>query len=887
MSRRKQIRKTLFGLLAFGLCPLALTAEMLYFKQPATVETRPLITASVWTNAAGATPASITAADELVISYGTTCEFQKSHTAVAAKLHIGAVDWSSSGSFRGYGNSAVIVDSLNVAWHNGQVSSRCWSCAQIQPWTVTVDGSENGAQHIWCYNKKQTGSNDTATYNVAWGLSGQLIGDANQIVSLKLVAGGCTSDPKNYIQQFPFVGDNTGWLGKLVVSDCANFVLGHANAAGSLDAARADAITLGTHARFAVWKEVTPNAARGITISGTDVRFLARTFPYGPYADCTDYTLMMPICGTYGFSKTGPGRVALGGAYSAGAIVVEEGTLEILASATMTAGTAITVKSGASLVGHQSLDALAITQEEGATVRRVADPIVVPFDNATTNATPAVLHDEIFTITNVACIVLSEAIALPQHDGFSCKVLTYAGNQTLSPEMFGDATEKTHGLPKTSFRIVSENGAQSVYLDVRPVVVSVADIPYQNGVNINGTDAVWSDSAVAHSDADYLFTHVYESYNGSANAAFNGDSLTLAEGVFSSAATANKFLLSDGGPIVISPPFKIKEGYSGSRAHRIAGKLHIEGSYGDTEALNFEATYSDPARATGDTLASVILEASLSGAGTLALTARRVKGLTGLAGDNSAYMGRITMAGRNEDTLSSGMRVRVNSAANFGGRLDEFKFDSLTMTSKAFLYPLNDVTLEDNVNRGLYVNGAGVECQEGITFESHWPLRLAGTFSKIGPGTLKIAGATTYGADGTGASGTMEVREGTLAILSDAAAAGLSLVFSNETTLAVGYGLEKGLTVAPTALAAGGAGGVVNLTVDSGSLPVPAPKSIAITVATLPSGSADISGLFRLPDRAGKYRSLSLVKKSVEVESVTYDQYVLEAEMSGMIISFR
>ena len=86
---------------------------------------------------------------------------------------------------------------------------------------------------------------------------------------------------------------------------------------------------------------------------------------------------------------------------------------------------------------------------------------------------------------------------------------------------------------------------------------------------------------------------------------------------------------------------------------------------------------------------------------------------------------------------------------------------------------------------------------------------------------------------------------------------------------------------------AGGAGGVVNLTVDSGSLPVPAPKSIAITVATLPSGSADISGLFRLPDRAGKYRSLSLVKKSVELESGTYDQYVLEAEMSGMIISFR
>ena len=239
------------------------------------------------------------------------------------------------------------------------------------------------------------------------------------------------------------------------------------------------------------------------------------------------------------------------------------------------------------------------------------------------------------------------------------------------------------------------------------------------------------------------------------------------------------------------------------------------------------------------------------------------------------------MAGRNDDTLSSGMRVRVNSAANFGGRLDEFRYDALTLYAKAFLYPLNDVTLENNVNRGLYVNGAGVECQEGITFESHWPLRLAGTFSKIGPGTLKIAGATTYGADGTGASGTMEVREGTLAILSDAAAAGLSLVFSNETALAVGYGLETGLTVTPTLAAADGQ---VNLTLDIDTVPVPRPDAISVTVATLPDGAADISGMFSLPRRVTPYGSFRLAAVSGAEGST---RYVLTANRTGTMLCFR
>ena len=866
-------KKSIISLLVLGFLAFVANAETLYFNSSATKVNNPFVTASVWTNAAGTTATAITASDELVVSYGDTCNFSGNMTCVASKLHLGEADGSHSAAIT---HTSGVLSGINLEWHNGKFQSSGFNKSNwIQPWTVTVDGSENGAQHLWCYNKKQS----LETYSIAWGISGTISGNANQVLTLKLIDGTCTSDPTGSIQQFPFSGNNTGWLGKFMVSDCANFVLGHANAAGSPSAVRSDAITLNDHARFAVQTGVTPNAARGITIGGTDVRIMARAFSSG-LTDCTDYTLNMPICGTYGFSKTGSGRVALGGAYTAGAIVVEEGTLEILGTATIAPGTAITVKSGATLISHQSLSALEISQEEGATVSRVIDPLVVPFDNATTSAAAIVLPDDFLALTNVVQFALSEAIAIPQHEARTFKIMTYSGSTTLMADMFYDASEKTFGLPKTSVSIVAEDGGQSVYLNMRPAVVSVADIPYDSSHNINGDASTWSDGATVRPGADYVFTNSYRSYNGKADVTFNGGSLTLSGDAFSSSAEMNNLVLADGSAVTVWPPMKFYQSYSGSRDHCLKGKICIPGNYGDSDKFNFETTYQDPSRVLdGNTRGSAYLEAELSGAGTLSVTALRQSGLNGLTGDNSAYKGRITMSGHDKDTLSSGMRVRVNSADNFGGTLDEFKFDALTLITNAFLYPMSDVSLADGRNRGLYVSGAGVECMEGVTFSCAWPLRLGGTFSKIGAGTLRLSGPISYGADGTESSGTMEVREGTLAVLSDAAVAGLSVVFSNETTLAVGYGLQTGLTVAPTVNA-----GVVNLTVDADSLPVPAPKSVAIAVATLPGGSADISGLFRLPGRAAKYRLFRLVKKSVEIESEPYDQYVLEADIPGVML---
>ena len=529
-----------------------------------------------------------------------------------------------------------------------------------------------------------------------------------------------------------------------------------------------------------------------------------------------------------------------------------------------------------------------MTQEEGANVKRIADTVEIEFDADAVTATPVELSDDFLAVADVVRFSLSQPIPLPQHEPAPIKIMTYKGEKTLTPEMFADLTGKTFGRPKTSVTVAAEDGVQSVYLNMRPVVVSVADITYAPNMNINGSAETWSDKKVPHEGADYVLTNKYSSYHGKANVKFEGDSLTLSCSEYDSAAADNLLLLTSEGPVTVYPPYTLIQGHSGSRNHNIRGKLFIHGEYDDETAFTFQSTYNDPNRIlSGSTRGSACLCADVSGAGTLKMTARRRTALSGLTGNNSAYKGRITMTGHNDDNLSSGMRVRVNHANNFGGELDEFKFDALTLSRYAFLYPLNDVAVPDNMNRGWYVNNAGVECQGGITFSCDWPLRINGKFCKIGAGTLRLGGPVSYGADGTGASGTMEVREGRLALLSDASAAGLSVVFSNGTTFAVGCGLGTGLTVAPSVLTDDGSAGKVALAFDEDSIPEDAGNSISAVVATLPAGNADIREMFNLSGRVSRYVSFSLEKKTVEIDSISCDVYELKGSIKGLTICIR
>ena len=841
--------------------------------------------ASAWTNSVGEYATVLGQEDVLVVSYDVICEWTASTTVFPAKeLRIGEEDASASALFY---HQAGGLKRANIVWNNGTIQSKCERKSQIQSWTVTVKGSEKGTEHLWCCDQIR---NDPY-YSVSHGVSGTFTGDANQEVKLKLLSAGCNSDPVGSIQLFPFSGTNINWLGKFTVSDCANYVIGQDDAAGSPDVPRDDAITLGSHARFMVASGVTPNSARGIKITGEDVRFLAQTFAPSTGIVCTNYTLNMPISGEYGFAKYGPGRVAIGGEYTAGAIVVQDGTLELLASATVKSGTQITVKSGATLVCHFPLSNLSILPAEGAVVRREVDVAVVPFDATTISATPVALDSDVFDVTNMLAFSLSEPVSLPQHETNEFKILTYSGNKTLSANMFMDKTGKNYGLPNTSLSIVSEDGVQSVWLKTYPVIVSLKNISSSaNKQTINGCETTWSDGLMPHTGADYLLTHRFTVYSSASKEAFTGSSLTFA-GTLNTQASP-KLILSNDGPITMWPTFTFKQSFYG-KDHVISGKLKVHGSYGDERnVFTFKSDYHEGTRKAEDEAetdcGSVSLSADLTGSGTLVLTSPKRVALNGLIGNNLGYTGRIiAYSGSKKDTLSDGMRIRINNASNLGGRLDEFKYDAVTLRDKAFLYPLNDVLLDSDVNRGLYVSDAGVECSSGTTFSCAWPVRLGGTFSKIGKGTLKLAGPISYGADGNGETGRMEVRDGCLSVLADAAVAGLSLVFSNETTFAVDCGLTTGITIAPSVLTADGSAGKVNLTFDEDRLPASPPERISATVATLPAGSDDIGSLFVLPHRVSRYTVFRLEKTTMEKDSVYYNVYELKANVRGTVICVR
>ena len=849
-------------------------------KAHATAKNKPFAVPSVWTNAAGEKASTLLATDTLIVMDGVQLNYS-GDMAAPAPLHLGAA---------GDGPVAVLHQSsgtltADLFWHNGQIETQQYNKNGGISGTVTVDGSEQGAAHVWCYNKVQK----TATYDMSWGLSASLSGDAQQVVQFLYAPGSITSEPVP-VQQLPVTGDNVEWLGQFTVSSYANFILGHANAAGPASVPRTDAIVLGDHARFAVPVGVTPNAARGISITGTDVRFLTQTYPYAlsGCGDCTDYTLNMPISGMAGFAKTGSGRVALGGAYTAGEIVVEEGTLEILGMASVAAATPILVKSGAHLVSHISLSKTALTVEEGGSFERVIDPFVVSFDSEQMTTTPCVLPDDIVELAQTIPFALSESIPLPQHDAHKLAVFTYDGADTLTPQMFVNETDKTCGLPKDEITVEGSVGAQTVYLNTRPVIVSRAKIPSQTGVNINGTAETWSDMTTVHLGADYLLTNGWVTYNGSANIPFAGDSLTIAGEDVNSKASVNLFETSTGEAIVLYPPFTTVQSNSGGRHHVYDGKFFLAGIYDSIDGFTFETTYQDPARQeTGNYRGSAELRADLTGEGALFVKANRVIGLSCLTGDNGSYRGRIVVTGHKND-MDNGLFMEFGAAVNLGGELDELHMDALSLAQHAFLYPTTNVTLSADVNRGMTVDNAGVFCPDGVALTTYWPLRLAGEFCKQGRGTLRLGGAISYGADGTESSGAMRVTDGTLGVLSDAAVAGLAITFSNDVCLAVGPSLSRGLTVAPVVQdAPDGSGGRIRLTIDSAAAMDAKPDRIETVVATLPQGSPDLTASVGAVERVRGYGVPQLVKRTVEIDSVTYDQYVLEAVRQGLILIFR
>ncbi len=125
-------------------------------------------------------------------------------------------------------------------------------------------------------------------------------------------------------------------------------------------------------------------------------------------------------------------------------------------------------------------------------------------------------------------------------------------------------------------------------------------------------------------------------------------------------------------------------------------------------------------------------------------------GQTIFTGDNSAYLGSITVYGTNAV-------FAFTTGNSLGGALSSFKADALSLCDGTTLESRGaDVTLAASLNRGIFVNETGgrISVPAGNALRVEWPISGSGTLKKIGEGTLTLASAMSqtvpFVIDGTG-----------------------------------------------------------------------------------------------------------------------------------------
>ena len=810
-----------------------------------------------WTNSAGVAAGSLVGSDILHIYGGSTCSL-KANSTFDGEFHAGAES----------GKAATI----NIIGYTLNLSNLRWHNATFQVYNGRKVGTLAGSATL----DNSSGTHRLGTIASSGGVlvlqSALTCSDSSLAVIIKT-----STNADSYIV---IAGINTAYQGYFdQQTQTAPLIVAQADALGSPSVVRTDALSINVaNAVFSVLNGVKPNAARGIEINNDGFRICATNYTMLPaaaaYADCSSFELPMPISGSYGFTKDGDGTVTLSGAYTAGDIVVANGTLDIAATASFPAGQNISVASGASLIVHQSLSGFNISG--AGTWEQVLDPLVVEYDDSTRRAT-AIERGSSYEIPAGVKqpISLSEPVALPLHPApVRQEVLTVAaGAADLSADDFVDATGKTYGLPKTSFTVEKDgSGVQHVYLTIRPVVVSKAAFN-DSKVGLNGDDTTWSNEAAAQPGFDYLITNLV---NEIGNFDFNGDSLTIAD--TSEVHSRENSRISSA---TIYPGNMIRQNRStGGGRWTINGNICIVGDYGDSSYLTFQARYAGGYHR---------LSANLSGAGSLKLVGAGVDaGIVGghplgspqLYGDNSDYLGKMYVTySDNNRTEYSGTPFGFNSAAALGGALDEFKFDSLQLDRYSMICPATNMEFSTE-NRGIYGSGPfGFDVTNGITFKVGVPVKMDNIMFKHGEGDLILGGAISYGASSTK---TCYVREGGIGALNDAAVAGLDVVFSNGTkivvasdaTLANGF---TGMTFEPADATV--SIGVADASTLSGC------ENHQFVIATIPTSEGDLSSHFALEAARGFIGTIAT--ESVVVDEVPCTRYIAKYAHKGLIISFR
>ena len=869
------MRKFLMVMALAAVCGMV-QAETYYLKQNANTIS-PFTSANIgsyWTNSVGVAPVygQVSASEDVFwVDRGWGIGVYNETVFPGKTLHLGSADGSQTGTLH---LRNVKFTANDVRWHAGRIYQNYGGV------TTPVYGNF----HLDCPSENHRIEPNAGATGIILDFACSFICD-DTTMALTIISSSKMGADNLVI----FRGDSSAYDGKISCQITpAPFVIGSANALGNPSAPRADALSVDlANAVVTALKGVTPNAVRGIAIKKSGVKFRAAkidTYNNAKTAvrtttDCSDYELPMPISGAYGFTKDGEGTVTLSGAYTAGAIVVEEGSLRIAATATLPAAHPVTVKAGATLRLCQAPENFALTVEEGANV-----VLEAAYDATAKVTTPVALTAGYAVPAGGQPIALSEAVALPQHDALNLEVLTIAaGAADVTADDFTDVSPKTYGLPKTTVTVEKDaGGVQHVYLSARPVVKSIKIFytPEGSGYNyykINGAPELWSDNRAAHEGADYLLVH---QVNSLSNVEFDGDSLTIS---IPAGSTTTLHVRETVALLraTLYPPTIIRPNYGG-RSFDVYGDWTIAGAFDDAAPYaTFCARYVE-----GGYLS---FRGALHGEGPLKVTAESVGKMslkngvnqTRLYGDNSDYTGRLYVTHEGSPTNEYvGTQFGFNSAAALGGAPGTFRANAITLDKYSMMCPSTNITF-DTANRGISGTGPyGFNVPTGVTFAVKVPIYQNNTMYKTGAGTLALGGAMTFGTNNL-----CRVREGGLTALSDAAVAeldctfadGTAIVLSPDSTAASGF---RNVTVED---AAGGAAGKVNVVplLPEGGIDGTITLPICTVAATVP----DLTDNLNLVYVKG-YRS-RLLRQDVTVEGVACVRYSLQCAHEGFMVIFR
>lgn len=757
----------------------------------------------------------------------------------------------------------------DLQWPGGNVyDGSPSSLFVIDGGTVTVTGGASTSHNMYF-------SAAAPSTTTGWGFdfSSKLVGPDPDTTIRAYLASGATDDCHGKDDPYPYIdalmsfsGDNSGYAGRFVINTFGHLAFKSDLSAGAPESPVANKIELGANGRLAVQSGVTLNRNCGITVTGEGAKLMAKKYMTTTgvvLGDCADSVLPMPIAGGYGLTKDGDGTVTLAGAYSAGDLVVAAGTLVLGEGSSFPNGQKVTVKAGATLLQKVYVAGLDVTCEAGGTYVKDVK-YVVPYENGVTEP----LDLRTLPVAELPdSIQLSRSIALPLHEGLRLDLAKLPEGATA--DGFRDATEKTYGLPKTSFVLEErEEGARMLVLAVRPVAVSVAEFP-NNSLGLNGTAANWSNGEEAKPGLDYLVTNRVDGLGSS----FNGDSVT-----FSLTPSISIVNLRQK-----TSCLKDATAYPGIEFHPLIGSTPVfsfsaESSLnvvddGSGKSVSFVTPWADG----GQRMMRMMVNVPISGNAPVLLKTLDPKArVIDITGDNSTFTGTITVGA---DKLSKDVpdqtEFHVGQASSLGGALKTFNATALTLDQQSLLFPDQTMTLK-TANRGIYVKDGGFRVTNDVTLTILEPLRVKNVFLKQGAGTLALGGAISYGTDGNGTSGSLTVEAGAVTPLCDAAVAGLAVSFAAGTAV----------TLDPTVTTADGFTGGVTA---SGTVAVgmDAAKAVRGTTYTLPictcaSDAPDLTEVF-VPARIRGYTG-RIEKVDAGGDRVRYQ---LVAEPSGLILFVR